>query len=137
MLAADLLQSIVNVVANRGLLHHPIGTSFGVDYPIVLVQYVDGTLLIMPTDACKLICLKGILRCFIDSTSLKVNFKKSFLVPRNIDDVKAQHLVDTLGCAVGLMPFTYFGLPLGTTRLTVQECMSLVCRVARKLTGIT
>jgi hypothetical protein len=37
------------------------------------------------------------------------------------------------GCQVGSMPFTYLGLPLGTTRPTMTDLMPLVCRLERKL----
>jgi hypothetical protein len=35
------------------------------------------------------------------------------------------------------MPFTYLGLPLGTTKLTIQELMSLLTRIEKRLMGIT
>lgn len=86
VLAADLLQSIINQAEEKGLLQHPLGTNFGGFYPIV--QYADDTLLIMPADARQLICLKGLLRSFADSTGLKVNYKKSQLVPINVSEEK-------------------------------------------------
>jgi hypothetical protein len=76
-------------------------------------------LIILPAEAFQLFTLKGLLRSFADSTSLKVNFSKSFLVPTNIDDEKARHLTNTMGCQVGTLPFTYLGLPLGTTRPSI------------------
>lgn len=89
---------------------HPIGDTFGGDYPIV--QYADDTLLFMPADALQLFYLKGPLRSFTDSTGLKVNLGKSFIVPINVPEEKVQHLANTLGCSVGATPFTYMGLPL-------------------------
>ena len=38
-----------------------------------------------------------------------------------------------LGCSVGSMPFTYLGLPMGTTRPTLLELMPLVHGVERKM----
>jgi hypothetical protein len=35
------------------------------------------------------------------------------------------------------MPFTYLGLPMGTTKLTVQEFVPLLSRVEKRLMGIT
>jgi hypothetical protein len=61
------------------------------------------------------------MRSFSDSTGLRVNYNKSFLVPINIDNEKAEHLAKTIGCSVASMPFTYLGLPLGTTRPSVEE----------------
>jgi hypothetical protein len=44
-----------------------------------------------------------------------------------------QQLADDFGCQVGLMPFTYLGLPVGTTKPTIAKLSSLVCRLERKL----
>jgi hypothetical protein len=114
VMAADLLQNIVNKAYSMHLLKHPLSRDFGQSYPIV--QYDDDTLIIMATDARLLFSLKGLLRSFTDSIGLKVNYSKSFLVPINLDNERAQHLANTIGCLVGSMPFTYLGLPLGTTR---------------------
>jgi hypothetical protein len=59
------------------------------------------------------------------------------LIPINVEDAKAQELAQVLGCQVGTMPFTYLGLPVGTTRPTVAKLMLLVDRVERRLTSTT
>lgn len=114
VLAADLLQSIINQAANLGVIKHPLEENFGADYPIV--QYADDTLLIMPADATQLFSLKALLNSFAASTALKVNYGKSHLVPINLDPDKANLLANTLGRVVAQMPYTYLGLPLGTTK---------------------
>lgn len=48
MIAADLLQSLVNKEHSDGLLIHPLGPTIGGDYPIV--QYVEDTLIVMLAD---------------------------------------------------------------------------------------
>lgn len=114
VLAADLLQTLIKKAWQMNVLMHPISDSFQGDYPIV--QYADDTLLILHGDARILFNLKGLLRSFSDSTGLHVNFEKSFLVPINMSDSRATHLANTFGCQVASMPFTYLGLPLGTTK---------------------
>ena len=52
VLAADLLQSIINEAARRGLLNCPLASDFDQDFPIV--QYASDTLLFMPADALQL-----------------------------------------------------------------------------------
>jgi hypothetical protein len=118
-----------------GILKHPICEDFGRDFPIV--QYADDTLLIMPASASILFTLKGLLRSFSDFSGLHVNFSKSFLVPINVSEEKSKHLAKTFGCEVGEMPFTYLGLPLGTTKPSVQDCSPLVCKVERRLNGVS
>jgi hypothetical protein len=135
ILAADFLQTIVNKAWHAGVLKHPLSDNFEDDYPIV--QYADETLLILPGDARVLFNLKGLLRTFSDSTGLHVNFGKSFLVPINMNGERALHLANTFGCQAGEMPFTYLELPLGTTRPTVTEFAPLICRIERRMAGIS
>jgi len=79
-----------------GVLTHPISDNFGGDFPIL--QYADDTLLVLPGNARTLFNLKGLLRTFSDSCGLHVNFSKSFLVPINMSNERAQHLALTFGC---------------------------------------
>lgn len=93
VLTADLLQSIVNEAAARKLLLHPIAENFPGDFPII--RYADDTLIVMQGDARQLIVLKSLLRTFADSTGLHANYDKSFLVPINMEQSKAEHLAQT------------------------------------------
>jgi hypothetical protein len=135
VLAVDFLQTVVNKAWQLGVLKHPLSDDFGGDFPIV--QYADDTLLILPADALTLFKFKGILRSFSDSSGLKVNFQKFSLVPINMNDEEALHLANTFGCKVGTMPFTYLGLPLGTTKPSIQDFSPLICRIERRLSGIS
>lgn len=44
-------------------------------------------------------------------------------------------LAGTLGCQIGSLPFTYLGLPLGTTKPKIEEFAPLIDRVERRLTA--
>jgi hypothetical protein len=134
VLTTDLLQSIVNKAFRMNLLKHPLNRDYGQDYPIV--QYADDTLIILPAEAPQLYLLKGLLRSFTDSTCLRVNFNKSFLVPINISDDKTQHLSQTIGCSVAAMPFTYPGLPLGATRPHVENFLPFLWRIEKRMIGL-
>lgn len=135
VLATDLLQSMINQACSSGTHIHPLGPSFGGDFPIV--QYDDGTLIIMPAEVEQLHHLHVILGEFASSTELKVNFSKSSLWLINVDDSKAGSLATAIGCRVGTMPFSYLGLPVGTTRPSVQEYMSMMNQIERRLMGIS
>ena len=52
-----------------------------------------------------------------------------------MSDVSAQNLTSILGCNIGQLPFTYLGLPMGTTKPTVQDMMPLVDRVEKKMSA--
>jgi hypothetical protein len=76
------------------------------------------------------------LRSFSYSTSLHVNFSKSFMVPINMSKTRTSHLANTFGYMVGTIPFTYLGLPLGTTKPSLQEFSPLLTRIEIRLSSI-
>lgn len=77
--------------------------------------------------------LKAILNTFTDSTGLKVNYAKSIMVPINVSEDKMELFANTFGCAIGSLPFTYLGLPLGKNKPTVEDCMPIAHRIQRRL----
>ena len=56
-------------------------------------------------------------------------------MPINVSAKKTLDLANILNCQVGVMPFTYLGLPLGTTRPTINDLMPLADKIERRLTG--
>lgn len=130
VLAADLLQSIVNKAVQLNLLKLPIPAPTQ-DFPII--QYADDTLIILEASATQLFFLKGVLQSFSDSTGLKINFSKSMMVPLNISSEKVNHLPRTFGCQVGSFPFTYLGLPMGISRPKEDDFLPLMNKCERRL----
>jgi hypothetical protein len=104
----------------------PIPLNYTLDFPII--QYVDDTLIIMEGCARQLFFLKSLLQTFAASSCLRVNYSKSMMVLINIDDQKLATLANTLGCSIWSMPFTYLGLPLGTTKPKIVDFLSLVSK---------
>lgn len=90
----------------------------------------------MPANNDQIYNLKNILKVFTDFTGLKVNYSKSSLVPINISDDRATELAQLLGCKKEAMPFTYLGLPMGTTRTKVDDLMPMVSRLDKRLSRI-
>lgn len=133
VLAADLLQSIINKAKDQGLFKLPIPLHYTSDFPIL--QYADDTLIILEGYGKQLFTLKAILNSFASSTGLKVNFSKSLLVPINLTAEKIAHLAATFGCSIGSLPFTYLGLPLGLTKPKIDDFLPLVTRCERRLTS--
>ena len=133
VLAAELLQFIVNRAATMGLLSNPLHPTSAHDFPVV--QYADDTILIMKASQQELFYLNGILHSFSESTGLKVNHSKSCLIPINIHQEKAEQLAAVFGCQLGSMPFTYLGLPMGTTKPKVEDYAPLISKVERRLSA--
>jgi hypothetical protein len=54
-----------------------------------------------------------------------------------VEESKALHLAQTIGCQVASMPFTYLGLPLRTSKPSVDEFFPLANKVERRMMGIS
>jgi hypothetical protein len=113
VLAADLLQTLVNNMPRNEILSLPLETH---DREFPVIQYADDTLLIVPAIESQLVALKEMLHDFHAFTGLKVNFHKYCILPINVDETETARLAAVFGCQVGTLPFTYLGLPAGTTK---------------------
>jgi hypothetical protein len=101
------------------------------NFPII--QYADDTLIIMEGCARQLVFIKSPLHTFAPAIGLKANYAKSMMVPINLESEKVQVLAQAFGCAFGSMPFTYLGVPLGTTKPSVEDFLPLVNKCDRRL----
>jgi hypothetical protein len=101
VLAADLLQSVINKAKDNVIRHIPLQVGYTFDFPII--QHVDDTILILEACPIQLYALKAILNTFADSTGLRVNYSKSNIYPINITDSELHHLASTFQCQVGAM----------------------------------
>ena len=91
----------------------------------------------MQANARHLICLKALLNAFASITGLNVNYAKSIMVPLNIEEARVDIFTNTLQCSRGKFPFTYLGLPLGIYKPTMEQCLPLVNRIAKRIAGIS
>jgi hypothetical protein len=132
VLAAELLQTLANKAASINLLKAPIPHEAG-EFPII--QYADDTLLLLQADANQLFFLKALLHSFEMATGLKVNYGKSQLIPIKISQERSQHLANTFGCQIGGFPFTYLGLPMGTTKPKIEDLSPIMNRVEKRLSA--
>ena len=135
VLASELLQYMVNKAWLDGIISLPLDNSFGLKFPII--QYADDTLIILPARPNQLLALKSILEDFTAITGLKVNYGKSSLVPINISEDRCAELAEILTCKPEALPFTYLGLPMGTTKPKLEHFISILERIDRRLCGIS
>jgi hypothetical protein len=131
VLATDFLQTLLNSAKNNNNLTLPIPLHNDSGFPIL--QYANDTLIFMHGDVNQLLHLKAILLSFAETSGLKVNFEKSFMVPINVNDERMQILASTFQCSIGFLPFTYLGLPLSISRLTMADFWPLVSKCERRL----
>jgi hypothetical protein len=85
----------------------------------------------------ELFCLKALLESYALSTGLRINYTKSCLVPINTDSKKIELLTGLFGCKIESLPFTYLGLPMGTTKPRVEHYGPIMSKIERKLTSIS
>jgi hypothetical protein len=135
VLAVELLQCLINKAHQQGLFQLPIPSRDDAGFPII--QYAYDTILVMRASQRELLCLKALLESFAQSTGLRVNYAKSCIVPLNMSDEKAEILAGVIGCKIQGMPFTYLGLPMGTTKPRLEHYPPLMIRVERQLTSIS
>jgi hypothetical protein len=128
---ADLLQSLVNFAFQNGLLSRPIPV--GDDFPII--QYADDTIVVLPADISQLMIFKTLLSHYASFTGLKINFHKSSMIPINVPHDKALLLAQAFQCQLGSLPFTYLGLPMGTTKPAIKDLSPLIDRIERRLSA--
>ena len=133
VLAADLLQAAINDAFQRTLIRLPFHSTNQKEYPVI--QYADDTILVIPACTQQAQIVKTILTDYASSVGLRINFHKSTLIPINCGAEKSEEIANTFGCVVGKLSFTHLGLPLGTTRPSVQELMPLVCSLERRLSA--
>lgn len=130
VLAAELLQVLINKAASMNFLRKPIPQPTD-DFPIV--QYADDTLMLLQADANQLVFLKALLHSFAESTGLRVNYRKSQMYSINVSEEKMT--AGTFGCDIGSMPFTYLGLPMGTSKPKMEDLTPIMDRVERRLSA--
>lgn len=132
VIAVELLQILVNKASSQGLLRAPIPHD---DDEFPIIQYADDTFLVLQADANQLFFLKALLNSYESASGLKVNYRKSQMMPINVSPERMQHLANTFGCQVGTLPFTYLGLPMGTTKSRIDDLSPIMDRVERRLTA--
>ncbi len=79
-------------------------------------------------------CLEGYSELFCFIHWAQVNFTKSCMIPKNMTGERSLKLASNFGCSLGSLPFTYLGLPLGTTKPKIVDFSPFTDRIERRLT---
>lgn len=77
------------------------------------LQFADDTLIKGEKCSSNIWTIKAVLQLFECISGLKVHFYKSQLYGVNVRDDWRQRATEVLNCNVGVLPFTYLGLPIG------------------------
>ena len=57
------------------------------------------------------------------------------MIPINVSHIEASKFARFFECQLGSMPFTYLGLPMGTTKPAIKDFSPLIYRVGRRLSA--
>ncbi|KAG8099935.1 hypothetical protein GUJ93_ZPchr0013g37985 [Zizania palustris] len=133
VLTIDLLQHIINRAAHMGIIQAPKCHPPDMDFPII--QYVDDTISFLQADQKNTFLLRGLINTFSQSNGLKVNFRKSSIIPINVQEERASLLAKTFGCSIGSFPFQYLGLPLGPLKPKFKDFNYLMENIERRLSS--
>jgi hypothetical protein len=135
VLAADLLQSLINRGKELGMLRLPIPMESNLDFPVI--QYADDTLIVLEGDPRQLFFLKSVINTFSEAIGLKVNLQKSMMLPINVSEERLDLLARTFGCFKGSFPFTYLGLPMGLTKPRIEDFTPLINKCEARLGSVS
>jgi hypothetical protein len=127
ILVADVLQQLIK--SDQAIRH------LAADEPCLVLQYTDDTLILVRANVSDIRRLKIALDNFASATGLKINYRKSTLVPMNVPRSRLQRIVRLLGCQQASFPQVYLGLPLSNTKLNLNAFAPLIARVDRRLSG--
>lgn len=73
--------------------------------------------------------------CFEALSSIKINFRKTELIPLNISLANEIILADIFGCKVSKLPLKYLGVPFSDKKLYIADWSCIIDKVTKKLQG--
>jgi len=114
LLVADVLRSMIKKAGAS--IRHPL-----IDSACPVLQYADGTLILVRAAEADVGRLKQCLDQFAEATGLKINFHKSTMVPMHGPEALVDSLVTILQCKRDTLPQTYLGLLLSNTKLRLLD----------------
>lgn len=113
LLVADVLQSMIKKAGAS--IRHPL-----IDNVCPVLQYADGTLILVRAAEADVDCLKQCLDLFAEATGLKINFHKSTMVSMHVPEALVDSLATILQCKRDTFPQTYLGLLLSNTTQAIS-----------------
>lgn len=130
-IVADMLALLIKRANEKdlvgGLIPHLV------DGGVSILQYADNTILFLEHDLSKARNLKLSLCLFEHLSGLKINFHKSELFC--FGKAKDEQLTynQLFGCASGILPFTYLGIPIHHRKLSNKDWKCIEDRFEKKL----
>ncbi|GKC89097.1 putative RNA-directed DNA polymerase [Tanacetum coccineum] len=131
LLVAKALQVTILNACDRGLFTGVCLANSGKN--ISLLQFADDALFFGEWSSTNAYNLINILRCFEMGSGLKINLDKSCLFGVGIPVSEVISVASSLGCAHGIIPFIYLGLPVGRRMRLINGWQGIINRLRNRL----
>ncbi|XP_071683220.1 uncharacterized protein [Lolium perenne] len=127
----EVLSGILSAAASAGHIHGlvPHLLPGGITH----LQYADDTLILIQGSDEDIANLKFLLMCFEDMSGLKINYHKSEVFVLGQRASERNSIANKLNCKLGSFPFIYLGLPISDRKLTLEQWLFLVRKLADKI----
>ncbi|KAL2225359.1 UNVERIFIED_CONTAM: Retrovirus-related Pol polyprotein from type-2 retrotransposable element R2DM [Sesamum indicum] len=102
---------------------------------ILQLGFADDLLLFCKVDFDSLRVLKMGLDRFADWSGLRLNIHKSHVVISRSAQGWKDQILAVMGFQEGQLPMRYLGLPLQSSRLTINDCQSLLLKIDARING--
>jgi hypothetical protein len=66
---------------------------------------------------------------------MRINYKKSEIIPLGLDETETALFANILGCVVGNLPIKYLGIPLHYTKLRREGIQPLIDKILKRIAG--
>jgi hypothetical protein len=100
---------------------------------VVSLQYADDTIVFADPDPQNVKNLKCSLIRFEKLSGMRINFRKSEIIPCNLSEGQIHEAGHILGCPVGAFPIEYLGVPLHYDKLRREDTQPLVDKILKKI----
>jgi hypothetical protein len=95
----------------------------------------DDSLFFLQPSIAQVQVLKIVFSFFYKISGLQVNMRKSTLVFSSTEQQLANSLASYMGCTISTFPVTYLGLHLSDKRLAKTDYLTLIHKIAARLSG--
>ena len=135
LLIMEVLSRLLKKIEESNLIRgFHVGAVNSVGVCISHLLFTDDTILFCDASREQLLSIRLVLSFFQAFTSLKVNVRKSEIVPvGEVSNLDA--LANILQCRVGSLPMKYLGMPLGTSFKTASIWNPILEKIEKKLFG--
>lgn len=130
VLAMEYLnRSLKQLTLNPNFKYHPKCRKM----ELVHICFADDLLMYCRADRISIKLMLAAFEHFSNVSGLKANMDKSSFYVAGVTHEFKEQMVHELKFSLGTMPFKYLGVPLNTRKLTINDCMPLIEKIAARV----